>query len=118
MKRTDAILRALDEADQKSLHRKLLTEALVEHGRGDSIEHVSAALAYLQKEKKVTALGQGWWRLGPPHLYGAPESGQSEFIGQGADMYGGAVPDDFPGESMSDKARSDASLDLAGDVPD
>jgi hypothetical protein len=67
MKRTDAVLRVLHLAEGRQMHRKALTERLSELGRtNDTLEHVSAALAYLAQGNKVTAVGQGWWRYGSP----------------------------------------------------
>src|ERR1700728_1293739 len=78
LSRTDAVLRALSEADTKSMHRKQLTEKLIALGRkDDTIEAVSAALAYLARNDRVTALGQGWWRIGASH---------QSFSEQGSDL--------------------------------
>jgi len=65
--RTDAVLRALTEAGGR-MHRKAITDALAAAGRaGDSIEAVSAALAYLSRgdEPRVENVGAGVWRLIP-----------------------------------------------------
>jgi hypothetical protein len=68
LSRTAAVLRALEEADSRSMHRKQLTDKLTAMGRkGETIAAVSAALAYLARNDRVTALGQGWWQLGGPY---------------------------------------------------
>lgn len=64
--RTVAIERMLRESGG-ALHRKVLTQKLAAVGRSDPLEHVSAALSYLERERRVTPLGQGWWRIGPAH---------------------------------------------------
>lgn len=71
MSRTDAVERVLAEAGGE-LHRKDVTTRLAERGRtGDTIDAVSAALAYMARgdNPRVESLGHGRWRLksGAPH---------------------------------------------------
>jgi len=63
--RTSAIERVLQEAGG-ALHRKEVVARLTRHGRDDALEHVSAALAYLNKKHRVVSKGEGVW-VHPDH---------------------------------------------------
>ena len=71
--RTEAVVRMLRIAGGQ-LHRKELTDRLNAVGRDDSIEAVSAALAYLAREPnaRVAAMGRGMWQLMPPIFDSGP----------------------------------------------
>lgn len=60
MDRTDAIVKVLQDAG-KPIHRTAIVARLHEHGRDDTIELVSAALAYLKKKMRVMNYGNGYW---------------------------------------------------------
>lgn len=60
--RTDAIERVLKEAG-KPIHRKVLVKTLHDHGRDDTIELVSAALAYLKRKFRAMNFGDGFWGI-------------------------------------------------------
>jgi hypothetical protein len=67
MSRTDAVLRMLHDSGGQ-LHRKDLTNRLIVAGRsGETIEAVSAALAYLARDPgaRVVSMGHGFWQLAP-----------------------------------------------------
>jgi hypothetical protein len=113
MPRTDAVLRALYEAETRSMHRKDLWQKLIEMGRtGETLEAVSAALAYLAKEpdQRVTSLGQGWWRFGAPHANPFSDTPV------GAEMAGilGASPPSRFGENFTTREQT---TDFLGGAP-
>src|SRR5680860_58807 len=60
LNRSDAAERVLAEAGMP-LHRKEIVARLHSHGREDSLNHVSAALAYLGQKERVLGRGQGVW---------------------------------------------------------
>ncbi|MDP9412108.1 MAG: hypothetical protein M3P70_16755 [Actinomycetota bacterium] len=65
LSRTDASLRVLQQAG-RPMHRKELQAELHAHGRDDSLDHMSAALAYLNRSGRVLSKGYGMW-VHPDH---------------------------------------------------
>lgn len=63
--RSDAVERVLREAG-KPLHRKEVAEILAQYGRRDALDHISAALAYLQRNHRARGKGSGMW-VHPDH---------------------------------------------------
>lgn len=58
----------------RPVHRSEITEALMRLGRtGDSLEYVSAALAYLNREGRARPTGDGFWVFGNAHEIGGGE---------------------------------------------
>lgn len=78
--RSSAIERVLAEAGQP-LHRKEIVKRLHMHGRDDSLNNVSAALAYLGRNDRVKGKGRGVWAH-PDHVDGPGDGGAHG--GQGA----------------------------------
>ncbi len=64
LSRTDAVERVLAEGGGE-LHRKEIARRLAEVGRGDTLDAISAALAYMARgdAPRVEGLGYGRWRL-------------------------------------------------------
>ncbi len=72
LSRTDAALRVLEEAG-KPVHRKTLQAELHARGRDDSLDHMSAALAYLNRRGRAISKGYGMW-VHPDHDHQEPEA--------------------------------------------
>lgn len=67
-KRVAAVEAVLDVA-QRPVHRGEITEALRRLGRtSDTLDHVSAALAHLNREARAHPVGGGYWSAGPVAL--------------------------------------------------
>lgn len=67
-KRVGAVEAVLQVARQP-VHRSQVAEALVRLGRtSDSLDHVSAALAHLNREGRAHPVGNGYWASGPAPL--------------------------------------------------
>lgn len=67
-KRVAAIEAVLDVA-ARPVHRSEITEALTRLGRtSDTLDHVSAALAHLNREGRAHPVGGGYWSTGPAAL--------------------------------------------------
>jgi hypothetical protein len=65
MGRVGAAERALQEAG-RPVHRKALQAMLIDKGRDDSLDLLSAALAYLKRNGRAMSKGQGMW-VHPDH---------------------------------------------------
>lgn len=67
-KRVTAVEAVLEVA-RRPVHRGEITEALKRLGRSsDTLDHVSAALAHLNREARAHPVGGGYWSAGPHAL--------------------------------------------------
>jgi hypothetical protein len=63
MPRTDAIIKVLEDADDTLSPADIVRKLSAKGREGDTSHNVSAALSYLQGQKKVRSLGRGRWVL-------------------------------------------------------